>query len=279
MTACVSCGKSLGLLDELRGRTICAACSAKQTLAEHADLAEYSSAAAAVIAPEADLAALSARMRAAEQRNPRSTALAKIRTDAYRQLLGQLIDDAMLTEPEQQRLDSAQTALGVSEAEVKPVMEASLDDLFVALANAGRVPARTDVSLLLKKGEVAYLQRDAQLLKQVTLHEFRGGSAGISIPVGAGVRVRVGQFRGHSVAVGEQVQVQDQGVLTVTSTRVVFAGAKRSIEIPYGKVLDFKGYQDGVQFHLSNRVEALSFRLAHGPLVVAAVNYAIGRTS
>lgn len=43
-------------------------------------------------------------------------------------------------------------------------------------------------SLIARQGEDVLLERPAALLKEVTEREFRGGSQGISIPLGKGVR-------------------------------------------------------------------------------------------
>ncbi|MDQ2754116.1 MAG: hypothetical protein M3R71_01045 [Actinomycetota bacterium] len=53
-----------------------------------------------------------------------------------------------------------------------------------------------------------------------------GRSAGISVPVGAGVRARVGKTRGHFVQGAEAPTLIDQGTALLTSRHVVFAGPK-----------------------------------------------------
>ena len=62
-----------------------------------------------------------------------------------------------------------------------------------------------------------------------------------------------------------------RGFLTITSHRGVFTGVRRSIEMPYSKLLSVNVFQDGVQFHLSNRKNPPLFRLESGvPDSVAA---------
>jgi hypothetical protein len=49
------------------------------------------------------------------------------------------------------------------------------------------------------------------------------------------------------------VQADDQGTLSVSSSRAVFIGAKKTMEMPYAKLVNLGVFADGVQFHLSNR--------------------------
>src|SRR5712691_4129458 len=113
-----------------------------------------------------------------------------------------------------------------------------------------------------KKGEVVHLEWPASLMKEVTLREFRGGYRGFSFPIGkTGIRYRVGGAKGHSLVTGTQIQVADQGTLSVSSARAVFMGNRKTIEMPYSKLVNLTVFSDGVQFHQSNRVSAPVFRV------------------
>ncbi len=85
---------------------------------------------------------------------------------------------------------------------------------------------------------------------------YQGGSAGVSVPVHVGgMRVRVGQNRGHYVA-GPEVQTPvDRGRVVVTDRRVVFVGAKATREWAYTKLIAMTSTTDGsgVLLHVSNR--------------------------
>ena len=60
------------------------------------------------------------------------------------------------------------------------------------------------------------------------VRQYRGGSSGVSIPIGLGMRYRTSSSRGRSVVVGTELVEEDQGQLTITSVRSVFvAPAKR----------------------------------------------------
>jgi hypothetical protein len=131
---------------------------------------------------------------------------------------------------------------------------------------------------MVKRGEIVHFEWRAELMKEVAHREFRGGYQGFSFPIGkTGIRYRVGGARGHSVVTGTELQVADRGTLSVSSTRTVFIGARKTIELPYSKLVNLTVYSDGVQFHQSNRQNAPIFRLRNGEVVAAIVNAAAHR--
>jgi hypothetical protein len=99
----------------------------------------------------------------------------------------------------------------------------------------------------------------------------------MSFRVMKGVSYRVGSFRGRSVEIGRSIEVADSGTLFVTSHRVVYTGLRKSVEVPYPKMLDLNVYTDAVQFHVSGRQTPSMFRVADGPLIAAAINAASQR--
>jgi hypothetical protein len=109
-------------------------------------------------------------------------------------------------------------------------------------------------------------------MKEVAIRQWQGGYSGFSFPVGkTGIRYRVGATRGHSVEVGTRLNVADTGLMSVTNKRVVYAGSRQTVEMPYSKLVNLTVYTDGLQFHLSNRVNAPIFTMAQGVHVVAAI--------
>jgi hypothetical protein len=73
------------------------------------------------------------------------------------------------------------------------------------------------------------------------------------------------------VQVGTQLQVADSGTLSITNKRAVYTGTRRTVDMPYTKLVNLTAYSDGVQFHLSNRVNAPLFTMAQGANFVAAI--------
>jgi hypothetical protein len=147
--------------------------------------------------------------------------------------------------------------------------------MLIASVNDGRLPDITDqAQILLKSGERVHYMVVASLMKEVTLREFRGGGTGVSIPIVKGVRFRTGSFRGKSVVIGSELQVADSGGLWLTSQRVVFAGQRKTLDLPYAKLANLNVFTDGVSFNMSNRQTVPLFKVPNGQVVGAIVNAA-----
>lgn len=134
--------------------------------------------------------------------------------------------------------------------------------------------ATSTTSLLLKHDEVAYCEKAAGLLKEVTDREFQGGSRGISVPLGHGVRARAGGVRGHMVTVGAHFEFSDTGNLTVTDSRVVFHGGRKTLEFLYAKLATLNVYSDAIDLSVTNRQTTSSFRLANPQFVAGMIRAA-----
>lgn len=131
-----------------------------------------------------------------------------------------------------------------------------------------------DTTLLLKHDEVVYDEQAAGLLKEVTDREFQGGSRGVSVPLGRGVRVRAGGVRGHMVTVGAHLEVADTGYLTVTDRRVVYHGGRKTLEFPYAKLATLNEYSDAIDLGVTTRQTTSSFRLADPQFVAGMIRAA-----
>lgn len=133
----------------------------------------------------------------------------------------------------------------------------------------------TDTTLLLKKDERALLDAQVSLLKEVTDREFRGGSRGVSVPLGHGVRYRAGAMRGHMVTIGTHWATADTGVLTVTDQRVVYHGGRKTLEFAFGKLATLNVYTDAIDLGVTTRQSTSSFRAANPELVAGVIHGAI----
>jgi hypothetical protein len=118
-------------------------------------------------------------------------------------------------------------------------------------------------------------------MKEVAVREYQGGYSGFSFPIGkTGIRYKVGGSRGHSVQVGTKLQVADSGILAITNKRAVYTGSRKTVDMPYSKLVNLTVYSDAIVFHQSNRVNAPMFAIASGSDVVGAVvNAAAQRVS
>ncbi len=101
----------------------------------------------------------------------------------------------------------------------------------------------TTSQLILEQGETVFFTvEDAELVEERRgPGSWHGRSQGVSIPIGSiggrSVRYRVGASKGHFVQGEEQPTVIDKGTLYITSTRVVFQGAKQTRHCDLGKLV------------------------------------------
>ena len=160
------------------------------------------------------------------------------------------------------------------------VRSAILRDLWVpmllALAQGGRFIAEEKTSLLLDEDESAALYDcPAYLLKEVVDRELRGSSQGISVPLGHGVRYRVGSMRGHMVTIGSHWTDADEGALTLTGKRLVYHGERQTIEFPLAKLAALNVYGDAIAVGATNRRTTSHFRVGTPELVAGLIHGAV----
>jgi hypothetical protein len=84
-----------------------------------------------------------------------------------------------------------------------------------------------------------------------TASTYVGGSSGVSIPVGGGIRFRVGAMKGQVIP-GEELQVdKDQGVVMLTTERLIFVGPIKSQEWNFDKLLMLSTNEDESDYFIS----------------------------
>ena len=141
-------------------------------------------------------------------------------------------------------------------------------DIFTKAAK-GEEP--NDQSLVQKNGELVLWTGTA------TFHEagrtpsrYVGRSSGVSVPVFAGIRVRVGATAGTLIP-GEEMQMdRDQGFVKLTNQRLIFAGNTATTEWAFSKLLSTftNPAQNDYNFGVSNRkkTSGLRFSPTDGPI-------------
>lgn len=98
----------------------------------------------------------------------------------------------------------------------------------------------------LQKGEqIVWAFPGSRYLEDKTRREFVGGSQGVSVRVMKGVYYRAGAFRGHSVEHTERVHI-DTGFVAVTNKNIYFVGPRKSVRLPFTKIISFEPFSDGV---------------------------------
>lgn len=184
-----------------------------------------------------------------------------------------VIADDVVTEEEESHLRRLGDVLGTPMQGLATNNFALFEELAIAEINDGRFPVLADPPIMVRKGEKVYASFNADLMKEVVIREFRGGSSGISVPLGGGVRYRVGGMRGRSVVVGSELVAQDSGLLVVTSTRSVFVGQKKTLEFRNDKLVGLEQFADGLRLNVSNRQTASLFTFPPGqsPSIAAAL--------
>ena len=150
--------------------------------------------------------------------------------------------------------------------------QSELDLLNTALdifTNAAKGDEPEDHQLVQKKGELVLWTGQAIFHEAGrTPSTYKGGSAGVSIPVVAGVRLRVGQFSG-TVIPGAEMQIdKEAGLVKLTNQRLIFAGSLNTTEWSFAKMLSAARNEEGNDFIIgvSNRkkTSGLKFSAADG---------------
>ena len=93
---------------------------------------------------------------------------------------------------------------------------------------------------------------------------YVGGSQGVSIPLVAGIRYRVGGFKGRVVP-GEEMQIdKDQGFVKLTNQRLIFSGPLSTAEWSFSKLLSSFSNPDRTDFifGVSNRKKSSGIKFS-----------------
>jgi hypothetical protein len=126
-----------------------------------------------------------------------------------------------------------------------------------------------DHSLAQKKGElVLWTGHGIYHVAGRTPSTYSGGSQGFSIPLVAGIRYRVGSFKGQMIPGVEMQMDKDEGMVKLTNQRLIFGGPLATAEWQFSKLLTSFSNQDRTDFifGVSNRQKSsgLSFSSEDG---------------
>jgi hypothetical protein len=201
----------------------------------------------------------------------------QLRQDLIAAAADTVLADDVLTEQEQDALLDALEQLGFTTENADQIAPGLMNRLVVAMINDGRLPLVDDSRLPVHAGEVVHAELQAALMKYVPIHEYRGGSRGVSIRIMKGVSYRTGAQRGHIVTVGTQLQVADAGTLTVTSERVVFAGRVKTLTFLLKNLVSLEVFEDGLQLGVSNRQTTSLFKFSPVDPVAAVISHAAAK--
>jgi hypothetical protein len=130
-------------------------------------------------------------------------------------------------------------------------------------ASSGSEP--DDHSLAQKKGElVLWTGYGIYQVAGRTPSTFSGGSQGVSIPIVAGIRYKVGSFKGRTIPGVEMQMDKDQGMVKLTNQRLIFAGPIATTEWAFAKLLSTFSNPERTDFILgvSNRQKSSGLRFS-----------------
>ena len=130
-------------------------------------------------------------------------------------------------------------------------------------ASSGSEP--DDHSLVQKKGElVLWTGNGIYQVAGRTPSTFSGGSQGVSIPIVAGIRYRVGSFKGQTIPGVEMQMDKDQGMVKLTNQRLIFAGPIATSEWVFSKLLSSFSNPDRTDFifGVSNRKKSSGIKFS-----------------
>jgi hypothetical protein len=150
------------------------------------------------------------------------------------------------------RADKAATRLFDAQMSVWQEDTEQLDKLIEVFTAAAKGEDSVANTLMQKPGEIALWSGHAVFHETGrTPTRFVGGSSGVSIPIGGGIRFRVGAMQGTAVP-GEAFQMdKDEGVVMLTTERLVFAGPIQTQEWNFDKLLMISTTPDESDYFLS----------------------------
>jgi hypothetical protein len=149
-------------------------------------------------------------------------------------------------------------------------------EIFTA-ASTGSQP--DDQSLVQKKGElVLWTGQGVYHVAGRTPSTYSGGSQGFSIPLVAGIRYRVGSFKGSMIPGVEMQMDKDQGMVKLTNQRLIFAGPIATTEWAFAKILSTFSNPERTDFIIgvSNRQKSSGVRFSSEDGYVFAHLFAMG---
>lgn len=178
--------------------------------------------------------------------------------------------DDMLSGDEDRALSEIRSTLGLTYSTLDAAgLRQLVDRIEIARINAGRLYEASS-NLNTEEGEFVVWEDIASLVKP--RRRLVGQSSGISFRIARGVRFHTSWFEAAPV-VDRTLVEDDYGPLSVTTKRVVFRGASRTIQIDYDEIVGIDLFLDALRFHVSNRERVDTFQVPGAPVAAAAINH------
>ena len=175
--------------------------------------------------------------------------------NGWQRAAAMLLDDGVLSAEEESRLVQCRTRFDLgddalnTDGSLLRVQQASTLRRVMAGDAGSSVTVEPGFPVNFQRGEkpvwvfhkVAYFEdRDRK--------QYQGRSQGISVRVLSGVYVRLGAFKGEPLISTHRTHV-DSGMLVVGTQNLYFVGPKKSLRVPFGKIVNFTRLSDGIGIH------------------------------
>jgi hypothetical protein len=285
---CIDCAEPLPLKRRLLGKDRCELCQtnfereeAERRAEEQAAFEEAEAEYREVVAqlqPGLDLNVMGARVREAMQITRLAPAeVQRLNSEAISLYIERAQADDVISPGEDRFLAAALRALST-----KPTLD-QWADYSVSAIESGLMFRDPEPQIQLKQDEIAHWHSQVEFLKRNVHKEARWTSHGVSLPVGdTGIRYRISQGRGRMVTTGTTIDVDDRGVLSITSQRIVFTGGHQTKSWGLHRLLGVQLMADGVGLQIENLQSLPMFKTGlHvneviGALAIAAAQNANG---
>lgn len=125
----------------------------------------------------------------------------------------------------------------------------------------------SDYGFMLKDGEFAIAHMaDAAFIETVRAPTtYSGGYGGVSFPIFGRVRLNTGRMKGRATRGEESISMTDRGSTLITNRRVMFAGAKRSKEWRFDKMLNTSHLPGGITIFAMSTGKPSGIGYGEGP--------------
>lgn len=144
-------------------------------------------------------------------------------------------------------LQARNAAVALWQADVAAIDK--LIAVFTAASNGQDAVANT---LMQKSGERTLWSGPAVFHEAGrTPTRYAGGSTGVSVPIGGGIRFRVGAMQGQAIPGVELQMDKDQGIVMLTTERVIFTGPLKSIQWDFDNILMISTTPDESDYFIS----------------------------
>ena len=170
----------------------------------------------------------------------------------FNDYIADALDDNLLTQEEEKSIYAYMNCflLNQEDKEIEDTYKSIVKTAILREVMEGKIPNRVKISdplpFVFNKSEtLVWLFNPVDYYTHKTKKHYKGRSQGISIRVAKGLYYRTGSFKGYPVTSTENV-LQDRGLLAVTNKNLFFGGPKKTIKIPYKKIIAVHPFSNGI---------------------------------